>query len=159
MSGASEHAASPAGRVLVVASRFNEGVTHRLVEGALSALAEAGYGEDRVDLVWVPGAFEMPLAVDCGLATGSYALAVAVGVVIQGETPHFRFVAEAATRGLAEAATRHGIPVGFGLLTCDTLSQALARAGGDAGNKGEEAARAAVDTLRALARFEHGASA
>ncbi len=129
------------------------------MDGALSALAEAGYGEDRVDVVWVPGAFELPLATDRGLATGSYALAVAVGAVIQGETPHFRFVAEAATRGLAEAATSHGIPVGLGLLTCDTLAQALARAGGDAGNKGEEAARAAFDTLRALARFEHGAQA
>lgn len=159
MSDRSEHAASPAGRALIVASRFNEGVTHRLVEGALSALAEAGYGEGRVDVVWVPGAFELPLAVDRGLATGSYALAVAAGAVIQGETPHFRFIAQAATRGLSEAATRHGIPVGLGLLTCDTLAQALARAGGEAGNKGEEAARAAFDTLRALARFEPGASA
>jgi 6,7-dimethyl-8-ribityllumazine synthase len=146
-------------RVLIVASRFNEGVTRRLVEGAQAALAESRIGDDRIDLVWVPGAFELPLVVHRGLATGRYQFAVALGAIIRGETPHFEFVAEVVSRGLADAALRHGIPVGFGVLTCDTLAQALARAGGEAGNKGEEAARAAVDTLRALERFERRAPA
>jgi 6,7-dimethyl-8-ribityllumazine synthase len=151
--------ASASQRVLIVASRFNEGVTRRLVEGARAALAESGIADDRVDLVWVPGAFELPLVVHRGLATGRYRLAVALGAVIRGETPHFEYVAGAASRGLADAATRFGIPIGFGVLTCDTLAQALARAGGEAGNKGEEAARAAVDTLHAVESFESRAPA
>lgn len=146
-------------RALVVVSRFNEGVTRKLLEGARSALADAGYDDNGVDVVWVPGAFELPLAVSRGFETQRYALAVALGAVIRGETPHFEFVASAATQGLTEAASRHGRPVGFGLLTCDTLSQALARAGGDAGNKGAEAADAAVQTARALLVFEGRAEA
>jgi 6,7-dimethyl-8-ribityllumazine synthase len=121
-------------------------------------LVAGGYPDATVDVVWVPGAFELPLAVSRGLETGRYAFAVALGAVIRGETPHFDFVAGAATEGLAQAAIRSGRPVGFGLLTCDTLEQALARAGGDAGNKGAEAAAAALDTLAALARFDDGAA-
>jgi len=98
----------------------------------------------------VPGAFELPVAIRCGLETGRYALAVALGAVIRGETPHFDYVAGAASHGLLRVSMDFGIPVGFGLLTCDTMAQAQARAGGDAGNKGEEAARAAVETLRVL---------
>ncbi len=145
-----------AGRALVVASRFNEAVTHRLLEGAAEALNNAGFASDEVDLIWVPGAFELPLAVHHGLATGRYALAVAVGAVIRGETPHFEYISAEAATGLREAATRFSTPVGFGVLTCDTMDQALARAGGVAGNKGEEAAQAAVDTARALHRFDSG---
>lgn len=145
------------GRVLVVASRFNEGVTRRLVDGAQRALADEGY--DDVDLVWVPGAFELPLAVDRGLATGRYAMAVALGAVIRGETPHFDYVSSTASHGLVDVALRHGLPVGFGLLTCDTMEQALARAGGAAGNKGVEAARAAAQTRRALEQMDGGAPA
>lgn len=145
-------------RALVVVSRFNEGVTRRLLQGARDALAGGGYPAAAVDVVWVPGAFELPVAVTRGLGTGRYAVAVALGAVIRGETPHFEFVAGAATQGLAEAASRFGVPVGFGLLTCDTLEQALARAGGDAGNKGAEAAAAALETAAALARFGDRAS-
>lgn len=134
----------------MVVSRFNEGVTRRLCDGAVRAFGQAGYDRDRVDVVWVPGAFELPLAVDRGLAGRTYAVAVALGAVIRGETPHFDYVSAAASHGLMDVALRHGIPVGFGLLTCDTLAQAMARAGGAAGNKGEEAAQAALDTLAAL---------
>ncbi|NIM52057.1 MAG: 6,7-dimethyl-8-ribityllumazine synthase [Gemmatimonadales bacterium] len=141
-------------RALIVVSRFNEGITRKLLQGAQAALAEGGYPADAVDIVWVPGAFELPLAVHRGLGTQRYALAVALGAVIRGETPHFEYVAGAASRGLTDATTRFGIPVGFGVLTCDTLAQALARAGGDSGNKGEEAARAALETLRALQHFD-----
>jgi 6,7-dimethyl-8-ribityllumazine synthase len=146
------------GRALVVVSRFNEGVTRRLLEGTRAALGEAGYDGGRVSVVWVPGAFELPLVVSRGLATGDFDLAVALGAVIRGETPHFEYVCSAASHGLMEVATRLGIPVGFGLLTCDTLAQAMDRAGGEAGNKGEEAARAALETLEALQSVGRGAA-
>lgn len=137
-------------RVLVVVSRFNEAVTRRLLDGARERLATAGITPADTDVVWVPGAFELPVVVQTGLASGRYAFAVALGAVIRGDTPHFEFICAEATRGLGESALRHGRPVGFGLLTCDTLEQALARAGGDAGNKGAEAAAAAIETLEAL---------
>jgi 6,7-dimethyl-8-ribityllumazine synthase len=140
-------------RALVVVARYNEGVTRKLLDGALSELRAAGYQPDCVDVVWVPGAFELPVAVHRGLSAGSYAMAVALGAVIRGDTPHFEYICAEATRGLGEVALRFGTPVGFGVLTCDTLEQALARAGGEAGNKGAEAAAAAAETARTLASF------
>jgi 6,7-dimethyl-8-ribityllumazine synthase len=137
-------------RALVVVARYNEAVTRRLLDGALAELKIAGYPNDRVDVVWVPGAFELPVAVHGGLTSGSYALAVALGAVIRGDTPHFEYICAETTRGLGEVALRFGTPVGFGVLTCDTLEQAVARAGGDAGNKGAEAAAAATETARTL---------
>ena len=101
-------------------------------------------------MVWVPGAFELPLAVRVGLATGKYDVAVALGAVIRGETNHFEYVAGEAAWGLSAAASDLGLPVGFGVLTCDTLEQALDRAGGKAGNKGSEAALSALATADAL---------
>jgi 6,7-dimethyl-8-ribityllumazine synthase len=145
-SGAAD--ARSVGRALVVASRFNEAVTRRLLQGAETTLHTVGFDRHSVDVVWVPGAFELPVAVHRGLATGRYVLAVALGAVIRGETPHFDYISSACSHGLMGTALRHGIPVGFGLLTCDTMQQALARAGGEAGNKGAEAAQAAVETLR-----------
>jgi 6,7-dimethyl-8-ribityllumazine synthase len=103
-----------------------------------------------VDVFWVPGAFELPLAVDRALATGRYRLGVALGAVIRGETAHFEYIASAAAQGLREVSVRSGVPVGFGVLTCDTEEQALARAGGGAGNKGTEAAESAVEMARVL---------
>ena len=146
-------------RALIVVARFNEGVTRKLLDGARMALAEAGFGDDVTDVVWVPGAFELPVTVRRGFESGRYVLAVALGAVIRGETPHFDYVAGVASHGLMNVATKYGIPVGFGLLTCDVMAQALARAGGDAGNKGEEAARAAVETLQALEGLSGSAEA
>lgn len=137
-------------RGVIVVSRYNEWVTQRLLEGALATLAGAGWTEERVDVIWVPGAFELPLAVDRALGSGRYCFAVALGAVVRGETPHFEYVSSAAAQGLSQVALRHGLPVGFGVLTCDTLAQALARAGGEAGNKGEEAAAAALEMLRVV---------
>ena len=151
-------AAKEPGRALIVVSRFNEGVTRRLLEGALAALRSGGYGDRACDVVWVPGAFELPVAVDAGLASGVYDIAVALGAVIRGETPHFEYVSATASHALMQLSTRYGVPVGFGLLTCDTLAQALARAGGDAGNKGEDAARAALDTREVLRRLRQRAA-
>ncbi|MBI2537822.1 MAG: 6,7-dimethyl-8-ribityllumazine synthase [Gemmatimonadetes bacterium] len=147
------------GRAVVVVSRFNEDVTRRLLDGAVRALERSGWPAARVDVIWVPGAFELPLAVDRALATGRYRLGVALGAVIRGETPHFEYVASAAAQGLQEASVRSGVPVGFGVLTCDTEEQALARAGGDAGNKGVEAAESAVEMVRVLDTLADGAEA
>ena len=145
--------ARPAPRALVVVSRFNERVTQLLLDGAREELVQAGY-QRRVDVLWVPGAFELPVAIARALVTERYDVAVALGCVIRGETPHFEYVAGEATRGLGEVARRTGVPVGFGLLTCDNEEQAFARAGGKSGNKGQEAARAAVETARAIAALE-----
>jgi 6,7-dimethyl-8-ribityllumazine synthase len=142
--------AKDSARALVVVSRFNEAVTRKLLEGASAELHRSGFGADAIDIAWVPGAFELPVAVHVGLQSGRYRIAVALGAVIRGDTPHFEYISAEATRGLGEAAIRFGIPVGFGLLTCDTLEQAIERAGGAAGNKGTDAAAAAVQTERAL---------
>lgn len=138
------------GRALVCASRFNEAVGRRLVDGALAALAHGGYDADRVDVAWVAGAFELPLVLDRGLRTGRYDVAVAVGAIIRGETPHFEYIALEATRGIGAVALARAVPIGFGLLTCDTLEQALERSGGAAGNKGGEAVDAALTSRRVI---------
>ncbi len=134
-------------RIVVVASRFNEGVTVPLAEGAVRALTGQGVGPEDVDVLWVPGAWELPSAVRRALASGRYDAAVAVGAVIRGETPHFDIVAGEAARGLMEASRDFDVPVTLGLLTTDTLEQAEARAGGVHGNKGADAALAALEVL------------
>jgi 6,7-dimethyl-8-ribityllumazine synthase len=132
-------------RFVLVASRFNELVTERLVAGARSCLLQHGVAEGDIDLVWVPGAWELPLGVRGALRRGGYAGVVALGCVIRGETPHFDYVAGGAANGLAALALDEEIPVALGLLTTDTAEQALARAGGKSGNKGWEAALSALE--------------
>lgn len=129
----------------VVASRFNENVTRALVEGALDALVRHGTVFDDIDVFWVPGAWELPPAVRQAMRTEQYDAVVALGAVIRGDTPHFDYVAGEASRGLAEASRDSEIPIGFGLLTCDTMDQAVARSGGEHGNKGWDAAVAALE--------------
>ncbi len=141
------------GRVAIVVSRFNELITARLLEGARSALRDAGVADAAVDVVWVPGAFELPAAAAAAAATGRYACLVALGAVIRGDTPHFEYVAGEAARGLGDVAVRHALPVAFGVLTVDSLEQAVERAGGAAGNKGYEAAEAALATADVLAQL------
>ena len=141
------------GRVAVLVSRYNELVTSRLLEGARAALRSAGVADEAVDVVWVPGAFELPAAAAAAAATGRYACLVALGAVIRGDTPHFDYVAGEATRGLGDVAVRHALPVGFGVLTVDTMQQATDRAGGAAGNKGYEAAEAALATADVIAQL------
>jgi len=123
-------------RVAVLVSRYNEVVTTRLLEGARQCLREQGVPDARVDVIWVPGAFELAVAAEAAAASGRYAALVALGCVIRGETPHFEYVAGEAARGLGNVALAHQIPVGFGVLTTQTLEQAMARAGGAAGNQG-----------------------
>jgi 6,7-dimethyl-8-ribityllumazine synthase len=143
-----EFSGSPTGehrRYAVVASRFNQDIVERLVDGALDALVRHGAAAENVDVVWVPGAWELPIAARRLLASERYDALVAVGAVIRGGTPHFEYVAGEASRGLARASTDFDTPIGFGLLTCDTLQQAEERAGGAHGNKGWDAALAALE--------------
>src|SRR5688500_5457126 len=132
-------------RFAVVVSRFNETITQRLVEGALDALVRHGVAFDDVDVLWVPGAWELPYAARRVAATERYDVLVALGAVIRGDTPHFDYVAGEASRGLANASADFDVPVAFGLLTCDTMEQAEARAGGEHGNKGWDAALAGLE--------------
>jgi 6,7-dimethyl-8-ribityllumazine synthase len=132
-------------RCAVVVSRFNETITQRLLEGALDALVRHGVAFDDVDVLWVPGAWELPFAARRVAATERYDLLVALGAVIRGDTPHFDYVAGEASRGLANASADFDVPVAFGLLTCDTMEQAEARAGGEHGNKGWDAALAGLE--------------
>lgn len=132
-------------RFALVASRFNELVTERLVAGARNCLIQQGVAEDDIDLIWVPGAWELPLGVRATLQRGGYSGVVALGCVIRGETPHFDYVAGGAANGLATLSAENDIPIGLGLLTTDDADQALARAGGKSGNKGGEAALSVLE--------------
>lgn len=134
----------------VAASRFNEAVVNLLVEGATGALVRHGALASDVDVAWVPGAFELPMAVGRMASSGRYDAVVALGAVIRGATPHFDYVAGEASRGCSAAARESGVPVAFGLLTTDTWEQAVERAGGKLGNKGAEAALAAIETANLL---------
>lgn len=132
-------------RFALVASRFNELVTERLVAGARSCLLQHGVAEEDLDLIWVPGAWELPLGVRAAIRRGGYAGIVALGCVIRGETPHFDYVAGGAANGLSALMLESDLPIALGLLTTDTPDQALARAGGKSGNKGWEAALSALE--------------
>jgi len=144
-------------RVAVVVSRFNEEVTRRLLEGARRCLAEHRVPDGAVDVIWVPGAFELPVAAEAAAASGRYGAIVALGCVIRGETAHFTYVAGEAARGLSNVALAHRLAVGFGVLTTDTAEQALARSGGPAGDKGYDAADAALRTADALHQLDRAA--
>ena len=146
-------------RFAVVASRFNETITRPLCDGAVDALVRHGVAFDDVDVVWVPGAWELPMAVRQLASVGRYDGIVAVGAVIRGETPHFDFVAGEASRGLADVSAQFDVPVGMGLLTTDDLAQAEARAGGAHGNKGWDAAMATIEMVDLFDRLQADAEA
>jgi 6,7-dimethyl-8-ribityllumazine synthase len=137
-------------RFAVAASRFNQLVVGKLVEGAAECLVAHGVAEDDLDVAWVPGAFELSLAARRLAATGTFDAVICLGAVIRGETPHFDQVAGQAAAGIREAAEATGVPVIFGVLTTDTLEQALDRAGGKHGNKGWDAAMAAIEMASLL---------
>ncbi len=141
-------------RFAVIGSRFNENITSKLVEGALECLVNHGASLDDIDVVSVPGAWELPSAAERLLASDRYDAIIAVGAVIRGETPHFDFVAGEAARGLSELQREFNVPIGFGLLTTDTEAQAAARAGGDHGNKGWDAALAALEMVDLFSRLD-----
>jgi 6,7-dimethyl-8-ribityllumazine synthase len=139
--------------VAILVSSYNELITRKLLDGALTCCSEAGISRDQVDVIWLPGAFELAAGAAAVAETGRYTCLVALGAVIRGETPHFDYVAGEAARGLNEVAVRYALPVGFGVLTVETLEQARDRAGGTGGNKGHEAAAAALRTADAIAQL------
>jgi len=140
-------------RFAVVAARFNERMSQRLVEGALEAFRAAGVAGDAVEVHWVPGSFELPQAAGHLALTGRYAGIVCVGVVIRGQTPHFEHVAREAAAGIRHVALTTGVPVGFGVVTALSEEQAWSRAGGEVGNRGEEAAEAAIEMAEWIRRL------
>src|SRR5262249_27244868 len=139
--------APPPGRFALVAARFNSAVVDGLIGGALDGLKRHGVADDAIDLVRVPGSFEIPLAAQRLAGSGKYAAVICLGAVIRGDTDHYDYVAGEAAGGVARAALATGVPVIFGILTCDTLEQALDRAGAKGGNKGFDAALVAIEMV------------
>jgi 6,7-dimethyl-8-ribityllumazine synthase len=146
--------APPAGRFALVAARFNDFIVDQLVAGAVDALRRHGVADERVDLVRVPGSYEIPLVAQRLGKSGKYAAVDCLGCVIRGDTDHYDHVAGAAASGIAQAALACGVPVVFGVLTCDTLEQAINRAGAKAGNKGAEAALTAIEMVNLLGKLK-----
>jgi 6,7-dimethyl-8-ribityllumazine synthase len=145
---------APVGRIGIVVSRFNDFVTGRLLEGARACLLEHGAREADIEIAWVPGAWELPLGAQRLVRTRRCCAVIALGCVVRGDTPHFDYVAGAAATGLESVSARLDVPVGFGVLTTDTMEQALARAGGRAGNKGWETALAVLEMLDLVSSLE-----
>lgn len=136
------------GRYAIVVARWNEGITFKLRDGVVETLKGHGAAEDQIEVFYVPGSFELPMLADKLATTGHYAAVICVGAVIQGETMHHEYINHAVSLGIMEAALRSGIPVMFGVLTCMNDEQARERAGGSAGNKGVEAAEAALEMVQ-----------
>ncbi|TMK82572.1 MAG: 6,7-dimethyl-8-ribityllumazine synthase [Actinobacteria bacterium] len=143
-------------RFAIAAASFNEMVVGKLVEGALACFRAHGVGEDAIELAWVPGAFELPLLARRFAESGRYDAVVCLGAIVRGETPHFDVIAREAARGIQDAALATGVPVTLGVLTTDTVAQALERAGGSNGNKGWDAALAAIHMAAVLGEIEKG---
>ncbi len=141
-------------RFAIVASRFNGFIVESLIAGALDTLHRHGVVEANIDLIRVPGAFEMPLAAQQLAASNRYDGIIALGAVIRGSTPHFEYVAGECTKGLAMVSLQHSIPIGFGVLTTDTIEQAVERAGTKAGNKGADATLSVLEMVSLLRRLE-----
>jgi len=137
-------------RFCLVAARFNSFVVESLVEGAIDTLRRHGAKEEEITLVRVPGAFEMPIALEKIAAKGGYDAIIALGAVIRGGTPHFDYVAGECVKGMSQVSLRHGVPIAFGVLTVDTIEQAIERAGTKAGNKGAEATLSAIEMVNLL---------
>lgn len=137
----------------IVVSRFNELVTKRLLEGALDAFRERGVKEDRITVAWVPGSFELPLVADRLAKSKEFAAVCCLGAVVQGETSHHEYINQQVARGIMQAGLDSGIPVLFGVLTCSSMDQALERAGGRVGNKGTDAALAAIEMVNVLRKL------
>jgi 6,7-dimethyl-8-ribityllumazine synthase len=139
-------------RFAIVAARFNEFIVDSLIKGSLHCLRQHGASDGDIEIIRVPGAFEMPIAVDKVAATRRFDGIIALGAVIRGGTPHFDFVAGECVKGINAAAQKHSIPIGNGVLTVNTIEQAIERAGTKAGNKGEEAALAVIEMVNLLRR-------
>ena len=143
-------------RFAIVASRWNDFLTAKLVEGALDALERLGAGEDAIEIFKVPGSFELPLTAQKAAASGKFDAVICIGVVIRGETTHFDYVAGEAAKGVSQAMNKTGVPVLFGVVTTETLEQAINRAGVKSGNKGFDAAMAAVEIVNLYREMDGG---
>lgn len=137
-------------KIGIVASRFNELLSSRLLSGAQDALSRHDVADKNVDIVWVPGAFEIPLVAKKLAESGRYDAVIALGVVIRGGTPHFEYVAAEVSKGIASASLSTGVPISFGVITADTIEQAIERAGTKSGNKGWDAANSAIEMANLL---------
>jgi 6,7-dimethyl-8-ribityllumazine synthase len=137
-------------KIGIIVSRFNNFITEKLLNGALEGLKSHGGEENDVTVIRVPGAFEIPLLAERMAASGKYDALVCLGAVIRGDTPHFEYVSGAVTRGIGEAISRHRIPIGFGVLTTNTIEQAMERSGSKDANKGYEAALTAVEMINVI---------
>jgi 6,7-dimethyl-8-ribityllumazine synthase len=138
----------------IIVSRFNSLVTKELLDGAVDCLQRHGADTAKIDVVWVPGAFEIPLAAKALVKKGGYDAIIALGCVLKGATTHDQYIASEVSKGLAQVSLESGIPIGFGVLTPDTLEQALDRAGMKAGNKGAEAALSAIEMIQVLKQLQ-----
>src|SRR5262249_26241382 len=148
--------APPPGRFVLVAARFNHFVVEHLVGAALDGLKRHGIADEAIDLVWVPGSFEIPLVAQRLAGSRKYAAVICLGTVIRGDTDHYDHVAGGAAHGVAQAALTTGVPVIFGILTCETLEQAINRAGAKSGNKGFDAAVTAIEMVNLLRQLPDG---
>lgn len=143
-------------KVALVVSRFNDFITSKLLDGALDALRRHGASAEDQDVYWVPGSFEIPLVAQRVAQTGRYDAVVCLGAVIRGDTPHFQYIASEVTKGIAQVMLQTGVPIGYGVITPDTLEQAIERAGTKAGNKGAQAALSAVEMVNLLKQVPAG---
>ncbi|AEE96708.1 6,7-dimethyl-8-ribityllumazine synthase [Mahella australiensis] len=134
----------------IVISRFNEFITNKLLSGALDVLSRHDVNDDAIEIAWVPGAFELPMVAKRMAESGKYDAVICLGAVIRGATPHFDYVAAEMSKGIAQTALFTGVPVAFGVLTTDTIEQAIERAGTKAGNKGADAAMTAIEMANLL---------
>jgi len=141
-------------RFAIIAARFNDFIVDSLLQAAVRCLRQHGAADADIEIIRVPGSFEMPVAVDKVAALRRFDGIIALGAVIRGGTPHFDFVAGECVRGISAAGRKHGVPVGFGVLTVDTIEQAIERAGTKAGNKGEEATLAVIEMVNTLRRLD-----
>jgi 6,7-dimethyl-8-ribityllumazine synthase len=141
------------GKIAIVASRFNDFIVEQLVKGASSACLRQGLTESQIEIISVPGAFELPYACKQVAKTGRFKGIIALGAVIRGGTPHFEYVAGECAKGIAKVSIEMDIPISFGVLTCDTIEQAIERAGTKAGNKGIDAALAAIELINLTAKI------
>ncbi|GJM25259.1 MAG: 6,7-dimethyl-8-ribityllumazine synthase [Phycisphaerae bacterium] len=137
----------------LVVSRFNDFITSKLVDGAIDTLVRHGTADDDISVLYVPGAFELPFMAKRAAASGAFDAVVCLGCVIRGQTPHFDYVAGQAARGIAQVGLDTGVPTTFGLITSDTLEQAIERAGSKAGNKGSDAAASAIELVSLLSKL------
>ena len=143
-------------KIAIVGSRFNDFFTSELMDGALDCLHRHGVDDEHIDTAWVPGGFEIPMVAKRFVQTGRYAAVICVGCIIQGDTPHFQFISSEVTKGIAMVSLEANIPVVYGIVTAETLDQAIERSGTKAGNKGFDAAMTALEMIDLCAEIDEG---